>query len=79
MFFFIDTFEQQCVVLKVLLQSPRIKDHMRTIGIDQSLINSALFEHMCLQNIKKLHKYTGKCDYQQQLKEIIEDAMVSNP
>ena len=31
----IDTFEQQCVVLKGMLQSPRLKYHMKTIGIDQ--------------------------------------------
>ena len=32
-----------------------------------------------LQNINKLYKHAGKCDYQQQLKYIIEAAMVSNP
>ena len=31
----IDTFEQQCVVIKCLLQSPRLEDHMKNIGIDQ--------------------------------------------
>ena len=31
----IDTFEQKCVVLKGVLQSPRLKDHVKTIGIDQ--------------------------------------------
>ena len=30
----IDTFEQKCVVIKVMLQSPRIEDHMKNIGID---------------------------------------------
>ena len=30
----IDKFEQQCVVLKGMLQSPRLKDHVKTIGID---------------------------------------------
>ena len=44
----IDTFEQQCVVLKDMLQSPRLKDHIHTIGIDQSLRNSAIYEHKCL-------------------------------
>ena len=72
----IDTFEQQCVMFKGMLQSPRIKYHMKTIGIYQSLINSALFEHICLQNIKKLYKHAGKCDDQKQLKYIFEDAMV---
>ena len=31
----IKTFEQQYVVIKCMLQSPRIGDHMKTIGIDQ--------------------------------------------
>ena len=60
----IDTFEQQCVVIKVMLQSPRLKYHVETIGIDQSLINNALFDHKCLQNINKLYKHSGKCDDQ---------------
>ena len=72
-------FEHQCVVLKGMLQPPRLKYHMETVGIDQSLINSALFEHRCLQNIKKLYKHTGKCDDQQQLKYILEAAIVSTP
>ena len=31
----VNIFEQQCVVLKGMLQSPRLKDHMETIGINQ--------------------------------------------
>ena len=31
----IDKFEQQCVVIKVMLQSPRLKYHLNNIGIDQ--------------------------------------------
>ena len=31
--FSIDTFEQQCVFIKVMLQSPPLEDHMKTIGI----------------------------------------------
>ena len=49
----IDTFEQQCVVLKGMLQSPRLQDHMKTIGIDQSLSNRYSFENKCLNNIKR--------------------------
>ena len=52
----INTFEQQCVVLKGMLQSPQLKYHMHTIGIDQPLIKNAIYEHKCLENIKKLHK-----------------------
>ena len=40
--FSIDAFEQQCVVLKGMLQSPRIKYNVKIIGNDQSLRNNAL-------------------------------------
>ena len=52
---------------------------MVSIGLDQSLSNSAMCEHRCLENIKKLYKYGGKCDNQQKYKYIIEAAMVSTP
>ena len=67
----IDIFEQQCVLIKVMLQSLRLKHHVQTIGIDPSLSNNALYEHKCLENIKKLYKQSGKCDNQQQFKDII--------
>ena len=75
----IDTFEQQYVVIRCTLQSPRLKDHVHTIGIDQYLSNNALYEHKCIENIKKLYKQAGKCDNQQQFKDIIEAAIVSTP
>ena len=53
----IDTFEQQCVVIKGMLQSPRLKYHVQTIGIDQYLSNNFIYEHKCLENIKN---YTNK-------------------
>ena len=34
---YIDTFEQQCGVVKSMLQSPRLEHHMKTIGIYQSI------------------------------------------
>ena len=58
----IDTFEQQCVVLKGMLQSPRLKDHVQNIGIYQSLSNNAIYEQRCLENTKKLYKQAGNCD-----------------
>ena len=58
----IGTFEQQCVVLKCMLQSPRLKDHVQTIGIDQSLIKNAIYEQEIIENTKKLYKQAGKCD-----------------
>ena len=76
---YIDTFEHQCVVIEGILQSPRLKYHVETIGIRKLLRNSALFEHRCLQNIRNLYKHAGKCDNKQQFKYILEAAMVSIP
>ena len=58
----IDTFEQQCVVLKGMLQSPCIKYHVQNIGIDQYLSNNDLYEQKCLKKTKKLYKHAGKSD-----------------
>ena len=60
----IDTFEQQCVVLKGMFQSPLLKYHVLTVGIDPSLSNNTIYEHKCLENIKKLYKQSGECDDQ---------------
>ena len=50
---------------------------MVAIGLDKLSSNSVLYEHICLGNINKLYKSDGKCDNQQQYKDIIEAAMVS--
>ena len=76
-FLLIHTLEQQSDVIKGMLQSPCLKDHVKTIGIDQSLSKNAIFEQKCLQNINKLYKHAGKCDNQQKFKDILEAAMVS--
>ena len=68
--------KKQCVVLKGMFQSPWLKYHLQTIGVHPSLRNNAIYEHKCLENIKILYKQAGKCDYQQQLKDIIEATMV---
>ena len=73
----IETFEKQCVVVKVMLQSPHLEDHMENIVIDQSLCNRSSFEHKCLNNIKKIFQHAGKCDDQQNLEDILDAAMVS--
>ena len=62
-----------------MLQSLRLKYHTKIIGIYQYLRNSALFEQICLQNIKKLYQYSGKCDNHHQYKAITEAYMVSTP
>ena len=53
---YIDTFEQQCVLLKGILQSPQLKYHIQTIGIHPSLSNNAIYEHKCLENNKNITK-----------------------
>ena len=73
----IEKFEQQCVVIKCMLQSSRLEDHMNTIGIDQSLFTRSSFEHRCMNNIKNIYQHAGKCDDQQNIKDIIDAAMVS--
>ena len=72
----INTFEQHCVVIKCMLQSSRLEDHMKTIGIDQSSFVRSSFEHRCMNNIKKIYQYAGKCDDQQNLKDILDADMV---
>ena len=49
----IDTFEKQCVVLKGMLQSTRLKYHVQTIGIHPSLSRNSIYEHKCIEKIKK--------------------------
>ena len=59
---YINTFEQKCVVIKCMLQSSRLEDNMKTIGIDQSSFIRYSFEHRCMNNIKNIYQHSGKCD-----------------
>ena len=43
----IEQFEQICVTYKGILQSEELKYHIVTIGIDQLLSDSALYENIC--------------------------------
>ena len=61
-----------------MLQPLQLKYHLQTIGVHPSLSKNAIYEQKCL-DIQKLYKQAGKCDNQQQLKDVLEDAMVSNP
>ena len=62
-----------------MLQSSRLKYHIQTIGIHPSLSKNDIYKHKCLENIKKVYKQAGKCDDQQQFKDVLEAAMVSTP
>ena len=62
-----------------MLQSPRLEYHMNTIGIDQSSFTKSSFEHRCMNKIKKIHQHAGKCDDQQNLKDIIDASILSTP
>ena len=62
-----------------MLQSPRLEDHMNTVGINQSLSNRPSVEHKCLNNIKYIYQHAGKCGDQQNLKDVLDSAMVSTP
>ena len=76
---YIDTFEKKGVVLKGMLQSPCLKYHMKTIGIDQSLSNNPSVDQNFLNNIKNIYQHAGKCDDQQRLRDVPDAAMVTNP
>ena len=49
----IDTFQQKFVVIKFMLQSSRLEDHMNNIGIDQSLFARSSFEHICMNCVSQ--------------------------
>ena len=66
-------------MLKGMLQSPRLKYHVHTMGTDQYLRNNSIYEHKCIESIKNLYKQAGKCEDQIKFKDIIEAAMVSTP
>ena len=62
-----------------MLQSSRLENHMKTISIDQSSLTRYSFEHRFMNNIKKMYQHAGKCDDQQNLKDIIDAAILSTP
>ena len=62
-----------------MLQSSRLEDHMKTIGIDRSSSTRSSFEHRCMNNIKNIYQHTGNFDDQQNLKDILEAALLSTP
>ena len=67
------------LLLKGFLQSEWKKQHLVIIWVEQSLSNSAMYEHRRMENIKELYKNYDKCNNQRQYKKIIESVMVSTP
>ena len=49
---------------------------MVVIDVDKSLSNSDVYDHRCIENIKKLYKWAGKGYDKHLYKEIIESTMV---
>ena len=66
-------------MLKCVLQSPLLKDHIQIIGIDQSLSNNNIYDHKCLGNIKNYTNKMVSVENQKQFKDILEADMVSTP
>ena len=62
-----------------MLQSSRLEDHMKNISIDKLSFTRSYFEHRCMNNIKKIYQHAGKFDDQQNLKDIIDDSILSTP
>ena len=60
-----------------MLQSSRLEEHMKTISIYQSSFTRPSFENICMINIKKIYQHAGKCDAQQNLKDIIDAVILS--
>ena len=52
---------------------------MKTTGIDQSLCTRSSSEHKYLNNKRKIYQHAGKCDDQQNIKDIIDAALMSTP
>ena len=52
---------------------------MKTIGMDQSSFTRSSFEQRCMNNTKKIYQHAGKCNYQQNLKDILEYAILYTP
>ena len=50
---------------------------MVAIVVNQSLRNSVMYEHICLEINNKLYKYNGKFNYQKQYKFILKALMIS--
>ena len=52
---------------------------MKTIGIDQSSFTRSSFKQKFMNNIKYIYQHAGQIDNQQNLKDILEAALISTP
>ena len=50
----IESFEQQCVILKGLLQTDRLKKHIVTIVIYELLSNFAMYKYIIMENMNEV-------------------------
>ena len=66
-------------MIKCMLQSSRLEDHMKTIGMYQLSSTRSPFKHRCMNNTRKIYQHAGKYDYQQNLKYIIDADILSTP
>ena len=62
-----------------MLKSSSLENHTKSIGMEQSSFTRSSFEHICMNNIKKIYQHAGKCDDQQNLKDILDAAIISTP
>ena len=51
----------------------------RLLVFTESSFTRSSFEHRCMNNIKKIYQYAGKCEDQQNLNYILEAALLSTP
>ena len=62
-----------------MLLSSRLEYHTKTIDIDQSSFTRFSFEHRCMKKTKKIYQHGGKCDDQQNIKDILYVAVIYTP
>ena len=62
-----------------MLQSSHLEYHTKTIVIDQSLCTRSSFEKKCTNNRIYIYQHAGKCDDQQDLKDILDATRLSTP
>ena len=73
----IGSFKKKYVIIKGVLQYEPLEQYIVYIGVYPSFKNNTVYKHTFLDNIKKLYKYSDKCENGQQFKSIIDEYVVS--